>query len=46
MKEVNNVEQNDYEAGTTVYKVACTLLNTVVVTNAGELFVSGSNTFN
>ncbi len=46
MKEVNNVEQNDYEAGKTVDKVACTLLNTVVVTNAGELFISGSNTFN
>ena len=46
MKEVNNVEQNDFEAGTTIEKVACTLLNTVVVTNAGELFIFGSNTFN
>ena len=46
MKEVNNIEQNDNDAGTRVDKVACTLLKTVAVTNAGELFISGSNVFN
>ena len=45
MVEVNKIEQNENDLGTAVEKVACTLLNTVVVTNAGELFISGSNTF-